>query len=171
MDSRGHRQSPATSLGFCVHSELFGGEPAASGKNGVNTQPRVVLRAEPRGWGRLPLQEHPHIHALNPKLDPLVPEPRPPPNPPARAAACGPASPLRPSTLKQKNKLQPRPSQRAWSLEAECRRLSREGRVSRHTLSRRRRSEGPAVVFFVVVVIYFIKSFPFLFLLTLMDTS
>ena len=95
----------------------------------------------------------------------------PPPNPPARAAACGPASPLRPSTLKQKNKLQPRPSQRAWSLEAECRRLSREGRVSRHTLSRRRRSEGPAVVFFVVVVIYFIKSFPFLFLLTLMDTS
>lgn len=105
MDSRGHRQSPATSLGFCVHSELFGGEPAASGKNGVNTQPRVVLRAEPRGWGRLPLQEHPHIHALNPKLDPLVPEPRPPPNPPARAAACGPASPLRPSTLK----LQPPP--------------------------------------------------------------
>lgn len=79
MDSRGHRQSPATSLGFCVHSELFGGEPAASGKNGVNTQLRVVLRAEPRGWGRLPLQEHLHIHALNPKLDPLVPEPRPPP--------------------------------------------------------------------------------------------
>lgn len=87
------------------------------------------------------------------------------------SATAHPGDALRPSTLKQKNKLQPRLSQRAWGLEAECRRLSREGRVSRHTLSRRRRSEGPAVVFFVVVVIYFIKSFPFLFLLTLMDTS
>lgn len=71
----------------------LGGEPAASGKNGVNTQLRVVLQGGASWLGPLPLQEHLHIHALNPKLDPLVPEPRPLPQPPARAAACGPASP------------------------------------------------------------------------------